>query len=131
MNQLLIALREGNTVDEALTSVYGFDIDGLEDAWRVSIEARPRSIGAPAAIPTATVVPTMVPVSGALQAVTPTPFAYPTSSPASPLRTAPLFSLTVVLLIVCCAVGLVVGVIVLVFILSLANRKGGKDEKGS
>jgi len=131
MNQLLLALRDGNTVDQALTSVYGFDVDGLEDAWRASIAAKPRSVGAPTAIPTATVVPTIVPVSGALQAVTPTPFAYSTSSPASPLRGAPPLSLTIILLVTCCTLGLVVGLIVLMFIISLSNRKGGKDEKGS
>jgi hypothetical protein len=130
MNALLIALRDGNTVDEALTSVYGFNVDGLEEAWRLSIGAQPRLVGSPTAVPTATVVPTIVPVSGALAAVTPTPFTYPTLAPGQ-ARSAPPLSLTLVMLVTCCVLGLVVGVIVLMFFLSLANRKGGKDEKSS
>ena len=42
MTTLLLTLRDGTTIDAALTQVYGFDVDGLEDAWRASIGARPR-----------------------------------------------------------------------------------------
>ncbi len=65
MNALLLQLRDGATIDDALTSVYGFDVNGLEDAWRTSIGATPRvGIGNPTPIPTATPVPTIVPYSG-------------------------------------------------------------------
>jgi hypothetical protein len=76
------------------------------------------------------VVPTIVPVSGALAAVTPTPITHPTPSLAATHGTPPL-SLTIVMLITCCMLGLIVGVIALMFFISLTNRKGGKDEKGS
>jgi hypothetical protein len=34
---LLAILREGSTYDEALTEVYGFDIDGLDTRWRAAL----------------------------------------------------------------------------------------------
>jgi len=34
---LLAAFREGNRTDDALMQVYGFDQDGLENAWRLSV----------------------------------------------------------------------------------------------
>ena len=39
MTSLLVALRDGVTIDEALTQTYGFNVDGLEDAWRQAIGA--------------------------------------------------------------------------------------------
>jgi hypothetical protein len=67
MTALLKMLRDGSTVDEALKAVYGFDIEGFEDAWRSNIGAKPRSIdrASPTAIPAPTMVPTFVPVSSA------------------------------------------------------------------
>ena len=63
MTTLLLALRDGATADEALQTVYGFDTDGLEEAWRASIGAAPRAGAANATpMPTATQVPTIVPV---------------------------------------------------------------------
>jgi hypothetical protein len=59
MLDFLRTLRDGATVDEALQQVYGFDIEGFEDAWRADIGARPRS-GSDAK-PTPTRVPTIVP----------------------------------------------------------------------
>ena len=41
MTALLLQLRDGATADEALKAVYGFDVDGLEAAWRASVGARP------------------------------------------------------------------------------------------
>ena len=35
--ELLAAFREGNRTDDALMQVYGFDQDGLENAWRLSV----------------------------------------------------------------------------------------------
>jgi hypothetical protein len=97
---LLISLREGAIADEALKSVYGFDIEGLEDAWRAKIGARPRTpIGSEAATPTVTptptIVPTIVPISGDLAAptlaptrirITPTPTVPSTPTPHATVR---------------------------------------------
>lgn len=40
--QLFAIFKEGSTVDNALMQVYGFDQDGLEDAWRQSLGLAPR-----------------------------------------------------------------------------------------
>jgi hypothetical protein len=37
MLNLLALLKQGNTYDEALTAVYGFDIDGLDARWRATL----------------------------------------------------------------------------------------------
>ncbi len=41
--QLLNLLKEGNTCDEALTDIYGFDQDGLDNLWRGYITVRTQS----------------------------------------------------------------------------------------
>lgn len=65
MTTLLLALRDGTTIDDALRAVYGFNVDGLEDTWRLAINARPRAV-VPNATPTSlpTHVPTIIPFSG-------------------------------------------------------------------
>ncbi len=65
MLEFLQVLRDGATVDEALQKVYRFDVDGLEDAWRASIHAKPRPEAGLKPTPTVepTLVPTFVPVS--------------------------------------------------------------------
>lgn len=93
MDNLLSRLREGSPVDEALYAVYGFDTDGLEEAWRKAINAHPRAGGTqPTPRPTPTAIPTIVPISGvpAASANSPTPLptlprptATPTQSPAA------------------------------------------------
>jgi len=129
---LLVSLRDGSTVDEALTSVYGFDIEGLEDAWRAGIGAKARTLEAnPTAISTPTTVPTIVPISGAPLAITPTPFDFPTPSPAETSGNGPPLSLTLTLLFTCCALGLVVGVLVIGFIIAMQKRKEENNDKGS
>jgi hypothetical protein len=66
MTALLLALRAGATIDAALLPVYGFDTNGLEDAWRTSIGAAARSgTSNLTPIPTATNVATFVPVGAA------------------------------------------------------------------
>ena len=40
--QLFAEIRGGKRTDEALTAVYGFDQDGLEDEWRASLGLPPR-----------------------------------------------------------------------------------------
>jgi len=134
MTALLVALRDGVTTDEALLQTYGFDIDELEDAWRQAIGAQPRPVspeGEPTAQPTPTFVPTIVPVSGApiVQQITPT--VIPTSSfngtPTAdvPMRTGPPLALTLILLALCCAFLVLIGIVVLGFVVRNQNRKGG------
>jgi len=66
MTALLISLRDGNTIDQALQAAYDFDTNGLEDAWRASIGAAPR-VGSsnPTPVFTPTQVPTFVPIGAA------------------------------------------------------------------
>jgi len=87
MTALLTALRNGATTNQALQSAYGFDTDGLEDAWRVSIGAAPR-VGSsnPTPVPTATQVPTIVPVGAAPVApAVPTPHPTQVQPSATPI----------------------------------------------
>ncbi len=64
MTALLMDLRDGSTADQALQTVYGFDTDGLEDAWRHAIGAPQRSGSTERTpIPTPTIVPTIEPIS--------------------------------------------------------------------
>ncbi len=132
MTSLLLDLRDGNTPDEALKAVYGFDVDGLEDAWRASIGAKPRPAAAlPTAATTPTFVPTIPPIAAGAPAILPTPFQFPTSAPASTPAGGPPLSLTLMLAFTCCALGLVVGVIVVGFLISREKRKRSPDEKGA
>jgi len=134
MTQLLGSLRDGNAIEPALLDIYGFDIDGLEDAWRKSIGAAPRTVSAqPTAMPTPTFVPTIVPVSGAPLAVTPTPYAIPTSTinndGSTPARVGPPIWLTVSLLCFCCMIMLILGVFVLGFVVRSQNQKARKNDQ--
>ncbi len=139
MTALLTALRDGAVIDDALKQVYGFDVEGLEDAWRQAIQARPRTVSAqPTAQPTPTYVPTIVPISGAPLAqqpsVTPTPIptsstsSAPTSEPSSlPPRSGPPLIVTLALLAACCLLLLILLVAGLVFFLRAQNRKGANN----
>jgi hypothetical protein len=134
MDSLLLALRDGATIDEALVQVYGFDVDGLESAWRGSVRARPRAASAGAtAQPTPTFVPTYVPFAGAQVQVTPTPFIVPTSSPAQPPAQPgrPPLSLTLMLVATCCALALLFGVLGLGAFLAFERRKGESHDRGA
>jgi len=130
LTELLNALRDAKPIDDALLEVYGFDTDGLEDAWRQSVGATPRAVSAqPTSQPTPTYVPTYVPVSGAPLAVTPTPYAIPTSSitgavPATSTTTFRL--LTVALVCICLVILLIIGVVVIGVIVRSQNQKAGK-----
>ncbi|MGZ9225530.1 MAG: peptidase MA family metallohydrolase [Anaerolineales bacterium] len=134
MTVLLLALRDGMTIDDALLQTYGFDIEGLEDAWRQAIGAQPQPVSAqPTAQPTPTYIPTIVPVSGAPVAQQSTPTVIPTSSfgstPATeiPARTAPPLGLSLILLGICCIMLLLIGVLILGVVVSRQNRTGGKN----
>ena len=134
MTDLLIALRDARPIDDALFEVYGFNTDGLDAAWRESVGAAPIAASAQAtAQPTPTFVPTYVPVSGAPLAVTPTPYAIPTSSFEGAPRSGPPLSLTIAMLCFCLVFLLLIGFIVLSVVVRMGNAKkqpatGGKNE---
>lgn len=137
MTALLTSLRDGATVDDALMDTYGFNVEGLEDAWREAIQAAPRTVSAqPTAQPTPTYVPTIVPISGAplaQQVATPTPLPTssaggPTAEPSLPARSGPPLFLTLALLGICCVFILILFVVGLVFFIRAQNnRKGGSN----
>jgi hypothetical protein len=134
MNSLLITLRDGTTVDDALLEVYGFDIDGLENAWREAVGATQATASAqPTAQPTPTFVPTYVPFAGAPLAVTPTPYVIPTSSSAEqpPQQNGPPLPLTLMLAAVCCVLVLLIGVLALGAYLASERNKGENNEPGA
>jgi hypothetical protein len=77
MLALLMAFREGVTPDDALMSAYGFDVLGLESAWRAAIGASPiasseKDAHTPTPIPTLA-LPTLPSTSSTAPAETPTP----------------------------------------------------------
>jgi hypothetical protein len=130
LTELLIALRDAKPIDDALLEVYGFDTDGLEDAWRQSIGAAPRAVSAqPTSQPTPTFVPTYIPVSGIPLAVTPTPYAVPTSSfvNSSPASRTPFIALTIGLICICLTLLIIIGVVVLGLVVRSQNHKAGKN----
>jgi hypothetical protein len=134
MTSLLVALRDGATVDDALSQTYGFNIEGLEAEWRQAIGAPIGTVSAqPTAQPTPTYVPTIVPISGAPSVSQISPTLVPTSSfeeqpiatPAA--RGTPPIALTLALLTFCCIFLLIIGVIVFGFYIRAQNMKAGKN----
>jgi hypothetical protein len=134
MTSLLVSLRGGLTIDEALMQSYGFDVDGLESAWREAIGAKPPAVSIEStAQPTPTFLPTIVPVGGQVSSplqTTPTPI--PTSSFGgqpieTPVRTGPPLALTMILLGMCCMFLVLIGVFVLGFVVRSQNRKEGNN----
>jgi hypothetical protein len=63
MRSLLSLLAEGTTVDDALLQLYGFNVDGLDAAWRDSVGAEPLGQEETAPTATPTVVPTYPPLA--------------------------------------------------------------------
>jgi hypothetical protein len=138
MTALLLALRDGNTADQALQTVYAFDVDGLEKLWRASIGA-PVSSGSALAtpIPTPTYVPTIQPITGQvgdLSALTVTPASGATPTPAAPGATPAVpvsqtgvsaSALVFGVLVACFCLLLVV---VLVVIIVLLVRRSGRSK---
>jgi hypothetical protein len=134
MTNLLVSLRDGLTIDEALMQTYGFNTDGLENAWRQAIGAPTSPVYTqPTLQPTPTFVPTIVPVGGgAASALQATPTPVPTSSfggqpTETPARTGPPLALTMILLGMCCVFILFIGVVVLGFVIRSQNRKQGNN----
>jgi len=134
MTSLLTALRDGATVDDALSQTYGFNIEGLEAEWRQAIGAPVGTVSAqPTAQPTPTYVPTIVPISGAPLVSEITPTLIPTSSfDAQPTETTPThgsppLALTIALLCFCFIFLLIIGVIILGVVVRNQNLKGGDN----
>jgi hypothetical protein len=93
MQALLLALAEGAGYDEALQQVYGFNVDGLELAWREAMGAPPRTIPlTPTAIVAAN-IPTVVPYG--LPGDVPTPESAAAPPPAAPQKSPGVCSLGV------------------------------------
>ncbi len=63
MRSFLELLGFGMTADESLQKLFGFNVDGLDAAWRESVGAEPLPQDALAPTPTSTVVPTYKPLS--------------------------------------------------------------------
>jgi len=132
MTELLTYLRDGSTIDNALLVTYGFDVEGLDNAWRKSIGASQQAASPLAtAQPSPTYVPTIVPISGApLANLINTPTPVPTSSfedqptDESPIRGGPPLSLTLILLGMCCVFIILIGIVILGFVLRRNNREG-------
>lgn len=133
MTSLLLALRDGSTPDQALQAVYGFDVDGLDSAWRAAIHAPSRSgASKPTPIPTPTIVPTIVPIQGKAPAVPPagqvpsqvpsTVTASPAAQPAVNLHNPDLF--TTLVAVWCLLVVLVLALLIIV----LATRSPKKEK---
>lgn len=135
MNALLIALRDGTTIDDALLKVYGFDVEGLEVAWRDAIGAAPKAASAqPTAQPTPTIVPTYVPFSGSSLLVTSTPFTIPTSSANEqqiPSEDGLDFPVTLMLGIFCCGVIFLIIAAVSVWKLISSQKRQGEGHEVS
>jgi hypothetical protein len=87
MRLLLTALRDGKPIDAALDEVYGFNVDGLDAAWRKSVGAQPLPPEELQPTLTPTFVPTFRPLSinpaGTL-AESPTPVTTGSTSTAVP-----------------------------------------------
>lgn len=134
MTDLLLALRDGLSIDEALVQTYGFDVEGLEDAWRSAIGAPVQpDVAQPTAQPTPTFVPTIVPIGGVSAALQVTSTPVPTSSfndqpTPAPTRSRPPLTLTLILLAMCCAFLVLIGVVVLGFVVRRQNRREGPNE---
>jgi|GEM_PF-127182 len=72
LQQLLLTLAGGQGYDEALGTVYGFNVDQLETEWRTAIGAPPRPIPPTATPLRANAVPTVAPMTAAEDLPTPT-----------------------------------------------------------
>jgi hypothetical protein len=89
MQELLLTLAQGSGYDAALEAVYGFNVDGLELAWRQSLNLPPREIPATPTAVSAAAIPTIepfglpesVPTEPAAAATAVSPPASPTGNP--------------------------------------------------
>jgi hypothetical protein len=84
MAALLEVFRRGTAYDEALEQVYGFDMLGLDNAWRGSLGLAPRPS---VATPTPTLMVTLVPYGAGTPTATATGTPTATSVPSTPTAT--------------------------------------------
>ncbi|MBK8904147.1 MAG: hypothetical protein IPM53_23410 [Anaerolineaceae bacterium] len=61
MQELILTLAQGTGYDEALEAVYGFNVDGLEQAWRQSLDLPRREIPPTPTAVSAQSIPTIEP----------------------------------------------------------------------
>ena len=80
MAALLAVVQDGETIENALQAVYGFDTDGLESAWRQSLGYAALPTRPARAAQTSTPVPTLAPLTLDVAA----------TATAAPTATAPL-----------------------------------------
>ncbi len=97
LQALILRLAAGEGDDEALTAVYGFNMDGLESSWRASLGLPPRQIPPTPTPLTAALIPTIAP-SGLPQSV-PTPPAAAALPPEVPVATPAICGLGLIPLI--------------------------------
>ena len=127
MTALLVTLRDGTAIDEALQKTYGFDVEGLEDTWRQAIEAEPRAVSAQ---PTRSPPRRLCPRSSRSPEIQgrwksrqrQPPYPHPPAAAslrkvAPPRRGQPPLALTLLLLGLCCVFILLIGVVILGFII--------------
>lgn len=123
MQQFIAVLAGGEDYDDALQTVYGFNVDGLEQAWRRSIGAADRAIPPTATPLVAAAIPTMRPL--------PPPQSLPTTvAPTRNPETGPPGNATesntemTILLVVlaCCCLGISL-LLLLAFVLWRRRRK--------
>ena len=84
MQNLILTLADGEGYDDALTQVYGMNVDGLETAWRAAIGAPVRQIPPTPTPLTAASVPTAVPIGAPVSVPTPPAAAAPPPETAPP-----------------------------------------------
>lgn len=110
LDSFLQLMQNGTRIDPALESVYGFNTDGLDVAWRTSLGYVPTPTheadglvrqltatpvptlalgGIPVAQPVATATPTPLPPTETATAVPPSPTAIPTMPPPAATATSP------------------------------------------
>lgn len=84
LQNLIGALASGMAHDAALEKVYGFNVDGLETAWRSAIGAAPRTIPPTPTPVRAAAVPTVPPLAPPQQIPTPPVVANEPAAPKAP-----------------------------------------------
>jgi hypothetical protein len=84
IQELIQTLATGESYDDALEMVYGFNVDGLEQEWRAALDLPPRDMPPTATPFSADAVPTMPPLAGAENLPTPESFERPPAQTAQP-----------------------------------------------
>jgi hypothetical protein len=123
---LIATLAVGESYDDALTAVYGFNTDGLETAWRQAVGAKERTIPPTPTSVSADAIPTIPPISAARSV--PTPQIYPTYD-ITPIQSTgddlgDLYSTFAQLTVLaCCGVMLLLLIAALLFAIRHARRR--------